>query len=93
MGVTEFARPRSRQWPSSSNLEPPPTPIERRQSQRSRDMGWAEKLPSGRYRGVYRDAEGRKRSAGIFTTKEIARRKATARRIRSAKTRRDRCRQ
>ncbi|MFE2999353.1 tyrosine-type recombinase/integrase [Nocardia sp. NPDC059246] len=41
-------------------------------------MGWAEKLPSGRYRGVYRDANGQKRSAGIFTTKEIARRKATA---------------
>ncbi|BCK57410.1 tyrosine-type recombinase/integrase [Nocardia wallacei] len=41
-------------------------------------MGWAEKLPSGRYRGLYRDREGRKRSAGIFATKEIARRKATA---------------
>lgn len=26
-------------------------------------MGWAEKLPSGRYRGLYRDREGRKRSA------------------------------
>ncbi|QIS10761.1 tyrosine-type recombinase/integrase [Nocardia arthritidis] len=41
-------------------------------------MGWAEKLPSGRYRGVYRDKDGHKQSAGIFTTKDIARRKATA---------------
>ncbi|MFC9433990.1 tyrosine-type recombinase/integrase [Nocardia sp. NPDC057030] len=41
-------------------------------------MGWAEKLPSGRYRGMYRDAFGRKRSAGIFTSKDVARRKAAA---------------
>ncbi|WP_191094283.1 tyrosine-type recombinase/integrase [Nocardia colli] len=41
-------------------------------------MGWAEKLPSGRYRGVYRDAFGKKRSAGIFTNKDVAKRKATA---------------
>ncbi|MGX1805187.1 tyrosine-type recombinase/integrase [Nocardia sp. NPDC055321] len=41
-------------------------------------MGWAEKLPSGRYRAVYRDSAGRKRSAGIFTSKDVARRKATA---------------
>ncbi|MFI6215920.1 tyrosine-type recombinase/integrase [Nocardia brasiliensis] len=40
-------------------------------------MGWAEKLPSGRYRGVYRDKDGVKHSAGIFATKDIARRKAT----------------
>jgi hypothetical protein len=32
-------------------------------------MAWAEKLPSGRYRGLYRDASGRKRSAGSFTHK------------------------
>ncbi|WP_327114149.1 site-specific integrase [Nocardia sp. NBC_01730] len=41
-------------------------------------MGWAEKLPSGRYRGIYRDAFGKKRSAGIFTSKDLAKRKATA---------------
>ncbi|MET7770172.1 tyrosine-type recombinase/integrase [Nocardia sp. NPDC005366] len=41
-------------------------------------MGWAEKLPSGRYRGLYRDGFGNKRSAGIFTSKDLAKRKATA---------------
>lgn len=41
-------------------------------------MGWAEKLPSGRYRGVYRDAFGKKRSAGLFTSKDTAKRKAAA---------------
>lgn len=41
-------------------------------------MGWAEKLPSGRYRGVYRDGFNKKRSAGIFTSKDTAKRKATA---------------
>lgn len=41
-------------------------------------MGWAEKLPSGRYRGLYRDAAGSKRSAGIYTSKDLAKRKATA---------------
>ncbi|MGN2640526.1 tyrosine-type recombinase/integrase [Nocardia takedensis] len=41
-------------------------------------MGWAEKLPSGRYRGLYRDAWGKKKSAGIFTSKDVAKRKATA---------------
>lgn len=41
-------------------------------------MGWAEKLPSGRYRGLYRDASGAKRSAGTFTSKDVAKRKATA---------------
>ncbi|MEU7140864.1 tyrosine-type recombinase/integrase [Nocardia sp. NPDC046473] len=41
-------------------------------------MGWAEKLPSGRYRGSYRDANGRIRSAGVFTNRDVARRKATA---------------
>lgn len=42
-------------------------------------MGWAEKLPSGRYRGVYRDAAGTKRSAGTFTHKAKAERAAAAR--------------
>ncbi|MFB7724594.1 tyrosine-type recombinase/integrase [Nocardia sp. NPDC056100] len=41
-------------------------------------MGWAEKLPSGRYRAVYRDKHGHKRSAGILTSKDIGRRKAAA---------------
>lgn len=41
-------------------------------------MGWAEKLPSGRYRAVYRDAHGRRRSAGTFTHKPKAERAAAA---------------
>ena len=39
-------------------------------------MAWSEKLPSGRYRGVYRDAHGRRRSAGVFTHKAKAERAA-----------------
>ncbi|AXQ51873.1 integrase [Gordonia phage Catfish] len=39
-------------------------------------MGWAEPLPSGRYRAMYRDAEGRKRSAGTFSRKADAERAA-----------------
>src|SRR5690348_2886218 len=35
-------------------------------------MAWAEKLPSGRYRGVYRDASGKRRSAGTFPHKAAA---------------------
>lgn len=42
-------------------------------------MAWAEKLPSGRYRGVYRDAFDKKRSAGTFTHKAKAERAAAAR--------------
>lgn len=41
-------------------------------------MAWAEKLPSGKYRGVYRDASGAKRSAGTFTHKPRAERAAAA---------------
>lgn len=41
-------------------------------------MAWAEKLPSGKYRGVYRDAAGAKRSAGTFTHKPRAERAAAA---------------
>jgi integrase len=41
-------------------------------------MGWAEKLPSGRYRGVYRDGTGRRLSAGIFTHKPKAQNAASA---------------
>lgn len=41
-------------------------------------MAWAEKLPSGKYRGVYRDATGARRSAGTFTHKPKAERAAAA---------------
>lgn len=41
-------------------------------------MAWAEKLPSGRYRGVYRDGAGRRLSAGTFTHKAKAERAAAA---------------
>lgn len=41
-------------------------------------MAWAEKLPSGRYRGVYRDGAGKRRSAGVFTHKAKAEREAAA---------------
>lgn len=41
-------------------------------------MAWAEKLPSGKYRGVYRDSAGKRRSAGTFTHKPEAERKAGA---------------
>ncbi|WP_182359406.1 tyrosine-type recombinase/integrase [Tomitella gaofuii] len=39
-------------------------------------MGWAEQLPSGKYRAVYRDADGRRRSAGTYHRKTDARRAA-----------------
>lgn len=43
------------------------------------DMGWAQKLPSGRYSGLYRDAEGKtRRVRGTFAKKSVAERKATA---------------
>lgn len=41
-------------------------------------VAWAEKLPSGRYRGLYRDAASRRRSAGTFTHKVKAERAAAA---------------
>lgn len=41
-------------------------------------MAWAEKLPSGRYRGVYRDGAGKRRSAGVFSHKAKAEREAAA---------------
>ena len=44
-------------------------------------MAWAEKLPSGRYRGVYRDASGAKRSAGSFARKPDAVREASAKEL------------
>jgi integrase len=44
-------------------------------------MAWSEKLPSGRYRGVYRDGAGKRRSAGIFTHKAKAEREAGAKEV------------
>lgn len=42
-------------------------------------MAWAERLPSGRYRGLYRDGGGRKRSTGAtFSHKAAAERAAAA---------------
>lgn len=42
-------------------------------------MAWAEKLPSGKYRGLYRDALGQKRSVGrSFTHKTAAKNAAGA---------------
>lgn len=41
-------------------------------------MAWAEKLPSGKYRGLYRDSRGKKRSAGSYAHKAEAVRKAGA---------------
>jgi integrase len=53
-------------------------------------MGWTEKLPSGKHRGVYRDAQGRRRSAGTFAHKSEALRKANAKEVEVRKrTRRD----
>lgn len=42
-------------------------------------MAWAEKLPSGRWRGVYRDQAGKRRSAGVFPRKSDAVREANTR--------------
>jgi len=41
-------------------------------------MAWAERLPSGKYRALYRDARGKRRSAGTYTHKPEAVRKAGA---------------
>lgn len=41
-------------------------------------MAWAEKLPSGKYRGLYRDSRGKRRSAGTYPHKAEAVRKAGA---------------
>lgn len=41
-------------------------------------MAWTEKLPSGKYRGLYRDAGGRRRSVGTFPHKAAALREASA---------------
>lgn len=39
-------------------------------------MAWTEELPSGKHRGVYRDADGKRRSAGTFPTAKRALAKA-----------------
>lgn len=41
-------------------------------------MAWTERLPSGKYRGIYRDGSGRRRSAGTFTHKVKAKNAAGA---------------
>lgn len=41
-------------------------------------MAWSERLPSGKYRGLYRDGAGKRRSAGTFTHKAKAEREAAA---------------
>lgn len=35
-------------------------------------MGWAEQLPSGKWRGVYRDSVGKRKSAGTYVRKSDA---------------------
>lgn len=49
-------------------------------------MAWAEKLPSGKYRGIYRDARGKRRSVGTFTHKPKAERAAAAKEEQARKT-------
>jgi integrase len=39
-------------------------------------MAWTEKKPSGKYQGLYRDADGKRRSVGTFSHKAQARREA-----------------
>lgn len=41
-------------------------------------MAWAESLPSGSFRGIYRSPDGKRRSAGTFPTKRAAERAAAA---------------
>jgi integrase len=41
-------------------------------------MAYAERLPSGKYRGIYRDAHGTRRSAGTYAHKTRARNAAAA---------------
>ena len=48
-------------------------------------MAWAEKLPSGKYRGVYRDGANKRRSAGMFTHKAKAEREAAAKEFEARK--------
>lgn len=48
-------------------------------------MAWSEKLPSGKYRGLYRDGAGKKRSAGTFSHKAMAVREAAAQEVKARK--------
>ncbi len=48
-------------------------------------MAWTEKLASGKYRGVYRDGAGIKRSAGTFSHKAAAMREAGAKEVEARK--------
>lgn len=48
-------------------------------------MAWAEKLPSGKYRGLYRDPAGRRRSAGTYPHKRRAEQAAAAAEIEARK--------
>lgn len=50
-------------------------------------MAWSEKLPSGKYRGVYRDGAGHRRSAGTFSHKAKAEREAAAKESEARKRR------
>lgn len=49
-------------------------------------MAWAEKLPSGRWRGMYRDAGGKRRSAGTFPHKSAAVREASVKEVESRRS-------
>ena len=44
-------------------------------------MAWAEQLESGRWRGVYRRPDGKRRSVGTFAQKKQAEREATAKEV------------
>lgn len=48
-------------------------------------MAWTEKLPSGKYRGLYRDGAGIKRSAGTFSHKAAALREAGSKEVEARK--------
>jgi len=50
-------------------------------------MAWAERLPSGKYRGLYRDAAGKKRSVGkLYAHKAAAERAAASQEERARKS-------
>jgi len=48
-------------------------------------MAYTELLPSGKYRAIYRDRNGKRRSAGTFTHKKAAQKEASAAEIEAAK--------
>jgi integrase len=51
-------------------------------------MAWAEQLKSGKWRAVYRDSQGRKRSAGTFNHKAQATREAGSKEVTERKKKR-----